>query len=73
LGKSTGGAGLISTFLNHDLIDEMRITVNPVVIGGGIPLFKEINNRKNLRLINTRTYRCGVVGLYYEPIRDVIQ
>ncbi|WP_409965676.1 putative protein YyaP [Mycovorax composti] len=68
-----GGAGLISTFLNHDLIDEMRITVNPVVIGGGIPLFKEINNRKNLRLINTRTYRCGVVGLYYEPIRDVIQ
>jgi len=62
-----GGAGLVTTLLNLDLIDEIRIGVQPVVLGEGIPLFKEIKSKKNFKLLKTKTYKSGVVGLYYKP------
>lgn len=60
-----GGSGLVSTFLNLDLIDEIRIGINPVILTAGNPLFKAIEERKQLKLINTKRYQSGVVGLYY--------
>lgn len=62
-----GGAGLVSTLVNLDLVDEIRIGINPVVLGEGNPLFKEINSRKTLKLLKTKIYKSGVVGLYYKP------
>ena len=58
-----GGADLIAEFIRHDLIDEYRIYVHPVVIGRGKPLFPDI--RLDLQLIDTRTFGNGVVLLHY--------
>lgn len=60
-----GGASLMSTFLNLNLIDEMMIAVHPLILGGGKPLFTDIDQRKNLTLIDTKTYDTGLVMLRY--------
>jgi dihydrofolate reductase len=60
-----GGAGLITTFIDLGLVDEFRLSVHPVILGKGKPLFKEIKQRFNLKLINTRTFSSGVVQLIY--------
>jgi dihydrofolate reductase len=62
-----GSADLASTFMRLDLIDEYRIFVNPVVLGGGTPMFKDGKDRTVLRLLKTETLSSGVVILYYQP------
>jgi len=52
----------------HHLIDEYWINVNPVVLGHGTPLFNQ-TDRLNLRLIETRTFKAGVITLHYETVR----
>jgi dihydrofolate reductase len=64
-----GSPSLAHTFMQMDLIDEYQITVNPVVLGRGIPLFKDIRNSMNLRLLKTKIYHSGVVGLHYQTVR----
>lgn len=61
-----GGANLAASFMRHDLIDEYRIYVHPVVIGQGKPLFQAPDVSKKLRLAGTRTFGNGVVQLRYE-------
>jgi len=65
-----GSADLASTFRQHDLIDEYRIMINPIVLGQGTPLFKQTTERFNLKLIKTKIFNSGNVLLYYEPKRD---
>ncbi|MCA0755103.1 dihydrofolate reductase family protein [Paenibacillus sp. N4] len=60
-----GGASLITTFINLGLVDEFRLSVHPVVLGEGKPLFMDIKQRLNLKMINTRTFSSGVVQLIY--------
>ena len=60
-----GGASLITTFINLELIDEFRLSVHPVVLGEGKPLFVDLKQRLNLKLVNTRTFSSGVVQLIY--------
>ena len=67
------GANVASTFMKLDLIDEYRIIVNPVILGRGKPLFKDIRDRMNLKLLKTKTFKCGNVILYYQPDKNVIQ
>ena len=62
-----GSGSIVSTFMQHGLIDEYRIIVNPVVLGNGNPLFKGINGKQNLTLLRTRVFSSGVVILYYQP------
>ncbi|RFS19376.1 dihydrofolate reductase [Chitinophaga silvatica] len=62
-----GGANLIKTFINSGLIDVYKLSVHPVVLGSGKPLFEDLKQRLNLRLLNTRIFRSGVVELTYEP------
>ena len=64
-----GSADLASTLTNLGLIDEYRIMVNPVVLGKGKPLFKDVKEKLNLRLLKTKTFGNGNVLLYYEPIK----
>jgi dihydrofolate reductase len=63
---SLGGADLAAAFMRHDLIDEYRIYVHPVVIGRGKPLFQPSDTRTMLRLAETRTFGNGVVLLHYQ-------
>ncbi len=60
-----GGADLAATFLRHDLVDELRLYVHPVVIGRSRPLFKPSDSRVDLRLADTRTFGNGVALLRY--------
>ena len=64
-----GSGSIVSTFMQHGLIDEYRIIVNPVVLGNGNPLFKGINSKQNLKLLRTRVFSSGEVILYYEPVK----
>jgi len=61
-----GGARLLSTFLNLNLIDEMIIALHPLILGGGKPLFKDIDQRIKLKLKDTKTYTTGLVQLTYK-------
>ena len=60
-----GGASLITSFVNLDLVDEFRLSVHPVILGEGKPLFIDIKERVNLKLVQTRTFSSGVVQLIY--------
>lgn len=64
-----GGAGLIKTFINLNLIDVYRISVHPTVLGNGKPLFEDLKERIALSLIKTNVFKSGVVQLIYEPKR----
>ena len=59
------GANLASTAMPLGLIDEYRAYVNPVVLGGGKPMFPTLDDVLRLRLAETRTFGCGVVLLRY--------
>jgi dihydrofolate reductase len=61
-----GGADLAAAFMRHDLIDEYRLYVHPIVLGQGKPLFPPSDTRIDLRLAETRTFGNGVVLLRYQ-------
>jgi dihydrofolate reductase len=56
--------------LEHDLIDELRLVVFPVVLGAGERLFGETSDKKAMRLVATRTIGDGLAFLTYQPVRD---
>ena len=61
-----GGANLIKTFIQSGLVDIYRISVHPIALGSGKPLFEDLKERLNLTLINTNIFKSGVVQLIYE-------
>ncbi len=67
-----GGAKIITTFLNLDLIDEFRLAVHPVIIGKGKPLFQNIETRHELTLIEAKGYKSGVILMTYKTDRAAI-
>jgi len=64
-----GSPGLIIETLNLNLVDEFQISVHPIIEGKGLSLLKNIKDRIDLRLIKTKTFGCGAVTFYYEPVR----
>jgi len=62
-----GSNDLATYFLRMGLIDELRIMVNPVVIGNGNPLFRGMTHHVKLKLLRTKTFRSGNVLHYYQP------
>ena len=64
-----GSPSLIVALTKLDLIDEYQLGVQPIVLGSGLPLFKNIKDRVNLKLLKTKTFGCGAVTLYYEPTK----
>jgi len=59
-----GGADIVKEFLKNNLIDEFIITIIPVVLGEGIPLFR--NGERQLKLLDSKSYDSGVVQLHYK-------
>ena len=64
-----GSPGLIVALTQLDLIDEYQLAIHPTIVGNGLPLFKNITERVNLNLLQTKTFGCGVIVLYYEKIK----
>jgi dihydrofolate reductase len=62
-----GGSDLVTLLMQHDLIDEYRLLVHPIVVGKGKRLFREGSQKKELRLIEARALSTGVVALTYQP------
>jgi dihydrofolate reductase len=62
-----GSARLVQTLVEHDLVDEFRLMVFPVVLGSGKRLFSETSEKKSLRLVDSKVVGDGVAILVYEP------
>ena len=62
-----GSPSLIVALTNLDLVDEYQISVHPAIVGSGLPLFKDITDRIDLKLLKTKTFDCGAVTFYYKP------
>jgi dihydrofolate reductase len=65
-----GSSDLAVTFLEHDLLDEIRVMVNPIVLGGGKALFAGIKQPLKLKLLKTRAFASGNVLLHYQPVKE---
>jgi dihydrofolate reductase len=65
-----GSPTLVRTLLEHDLVDELRLMLYPVVLGTGKRLFGETSDKTPLRLVDTKPVGDGVAILTYEPVRD---
>jgi dihydrofolate reductase len=62
-----GSARLVQTLFEHDLVDELRLMVYPVVLGSGKRLFGDTSDKKPLRLVDSKVVGDGVAILIYEP------
>jgi dihydrofolate reductase len=63
-----GGATLVSSLMNLGLIDELHLMVNPLILGGGKALFKDVKSRHSLKLIGAKPLKSGKVGLTYSTL-----
>jgi dihydrofolate reductase len=65
-----GSFQLVRALLEHDLVDELRLLIYPVVLGAGARLFGETSDKTPLRLVGSRTVGDGIAFLSYEPVRN---
>jgi len=61
---------LVRTLMEHDLVDELRLKLFPVVLGAGERLFGETSDHKPMRLLDTQILEGGIAYLTYQPVRD---
>ena len=64
-----GSPSLIVALTQFDLIDEYQLCVQPIILGSGLTLFKNIKDRVDLKLLKTKTFGSGAVTLYFEPVK----
>ena len=65
-----GSPSLIVALTRLGLIDEYQLCVHPVILGKGLPLFKNIKDKIRLKLLKTKILGSGAITLYYEPSGD---
>jgi dihydrofolate reductase len=65
-----GGATFVSALIKQGLIDEFHLFINPIAIGNGRTIFKELYSKQNLTLAESIPFDCGIVVLNYQPKRD---
>jgi dihydrofolate reductase len=68
-----GSADLASTLIPLGLIDEYRILVTPVILGGGTPMFKGVKYGIGLKLLKAEPWSSGIVALYYQPLQKEVK
>lgn len=62
-----GGASFVSSLIKNNLIDEYHLFINPVAIGKGLTIFNGLENKLDLKLVNSKTFDCGIVVNHLEP------
>jgi dihydrofolate reductase len=62
---AVGGATLVCSLMNQRLIDELRLVVHPIILGGGKALFQDVKERHALTLLGTKPLQSGLVRLTY--------
>jgi dihydrofolate reductase len=62
---AVGGASLVSSLINLGLIDELRLVVQPIILGQGKALFKDVKERHALKLLEAKSLKSGIVRLTY--------
>jgi dihydrofolate reductase len=62
---AVGGATLVGSLMNARLIDELRLVVHPIILGGGKALFKDVKERHALRFLSAKPLESGLVRLTY--------
>ncbi len=67
-----GSSELVHTLRQHDLIDEYRLMVHPIILGSGKRLFREGSDTTTLRLVEAKAFSSGVVVLTYRPERKAM-
>ena len=65
-----GSPGAAHTLMSYQLIDEYWLFINPILLGEGIPLFKNIGQKTELKVLETKFFSSGVVGMHYEVNRN---
>jgi len=65
-----GSFQLVHTLMEHDLVDELRLKVFPVVLGAGKRLFGATSDKKPMHLCDPQVVEGGIVYLTYQPVRD---
>ncbi|MBA4853076.1 dihydrofolate reductase family protein [Emticicia sp. BO119] len=64
-----GGVSLVSSFIEHNLIDEYHLFVNPNAIGKGRSIFGDLTEKFGFQLVNSSSFSCGIVVLHYVPAK----
>jgi len=64
-----GSGSIITQLAEHGLIDEYQVMIDPVALGKGAPMFKGLKHPLNLKLIDSKIFKSGVVLLCYKPIK----
>jgi dihydrofolate reductase len=62
-----GGGTLVAALIDNELIDELNVFINPVAIGGGMPVFDHPDTYRRFRLLDARAFECGITALKYAP------
>jgi dihydrofolate reductase len=62
-----GSSNLVRLLEQHDLIDEYRLVIHPIVVGKGAPLFQNLKARRKLKLVESKPFEQGIVLLCYQP------
>lgn len=63
-----GGATLVSSLINSNLIDEYHFIINPIALGQGLPIFKKLIN---LKMINSIPFECGIIVNHYKKETEI--
>ena len=68
-----GGGEILSLFLNADLVDEIILSVHPIILGKGIPLFNNIKKSVKLRLLESIPFESGLVQIRYCILNKIVE
>ena len=62
-----GGASFLSALIEHNLIDELHLFINPTAIGKGLSIFQQLQQKREYSLLQSKFFDCGIVVLTYQP------
>ncbi len=60
-----GGTDIISLLINANLVNDIILSIHPLILGNGLPLFKDIKRQVNLKLVNSITFKSGLIQMCY--------